>query len=108
MVFGKFKEDIVVEKGWASNKSIKKMTIGLALWTLLVAIGLGMITLCTVGSLMTFVVLILTGIGFLWVFDLADESEENLKLVMKVAKFWWLAVIVDMGIFFVLKIFNFI
>ena len=62
------------------------MTLGLALWTLLVAIGLGLITICTVGALMTFFVLILVGLGFLWVFDLADESEENLKLVMKSLK----------------------
>ena len=108
MVFDKFKEDIVVEKGWASNKSIKKMTLGLSLWTVFLALGLGLVTAVTVGLVMTATVWVLLGIGFVWVFDIADETEENLKLVMKIAKFWWLVPLLDVGIVLILKFFNFL
>lgn len=108
MVFNKFKEDVVIEKGWASKKSINKMTIGLALWTILIAFGLSLITACTVGLLITCLVLFLSGLGFVWVFDLADETEDNLKATMKFAKFWWLGIVMDILIFLVLKMFHFL
>ena len=44
MIFQKFKEDIVVEKGWASIKDIKRMTVRLGALFILGAIGLGLIT----------------------------------------------------------------
>ena len=107
MVFQKFKEDVVVEKGWSSIKGIRKMTLRLGLLFVLGAIGLGCITYCTVGWLVTLLVLIMMGIGFVWMFDLADESEENFKKTMKLSKFWWCGIIFDVVIVLVLKLFNF-
>ncbi len=107
MIFQKFKEDIVVEKGWASIKDIKKMTVRLGALFILGAIGLGLITYCTVGWLVTLLVLIITSIGFIWMFDLADEEEENFRKTMKLSKFWWCGIIFDVVITVVLKLFNF-
>ena len=108
MIFQKFKEDVVVEKGWSSIKDIKRMTLRLGILFALIAIGLGMITYWTVGWPVTIIVMIMTGVGFVWMFDLADEAEENFRFTMKVSKFWWCGFIVDMVIYVVLRFFNFI
>ena len=107
MIFQKFKEDVVVEKGWSSIKGITQMTLRLGLLFVLGAIGLGFITYCTVVFLVTLLVLLLSGIGFVWTFDLADESEENFNKIMKLSKFWWCGIIFDVVIIVVLKLFNF-
>ena len=107
MVFQKFKEDVVVEKGWATLKEIKKMALHLGLLFLFLAIGLGLITYNTVGWLVTALVLIMTGICFVWVFDLADEEEVYFVKIHKLSKFWWCGIIFVVAIYVVLKLYNF-
>ena len=77
MIFQKFKEDVVVEKGWATIKEIKNMACRLGLLTIFLALGLGLITYSTVGFPVTLIVLILLGMGYVWMFDMADETEET-------------------------------
>ena len=108
MVFQKFKEDVVVEKGWATIKDIKNLASRLALFFIFFAIGLGLVTYCTVGWLVTLIVIILTGIGYVWVFDMADEDEESFKLVQKCSKLWWLSIVFDVLRVVVLKLTNFL
>ena len=108
MVFQKFKEDVVVEKGWSSIKDIHKMTLRLGLLFILGALGLGLITFCTVGWIVTLLVLLIAGIGFVWMFDLADEDEASFKTTMRLSKFWWCGIIFDVGIVIILKLFNFL
>ena len=108
MIFQKFKEDVVVEKGWATIKEIKNMACRLGLLTIFLALGLGLITYSTVGFPVTLIVLILLGMGYVWMFDMADETEEMFKLVMKISKLWWISLIIDVIIFLLLKYFRFI
>lgn len=108
MVFEKFKEDVVVEKGWTDRKGCIKFAKRLALLCLLVGVGLGIIALSTVGVLVTIIVLCASGFLFIWLIDLADEEEGTFKKLNKVSKFWWLALILDIAVVIVLKLFRFI
>lgn len=108
MIFEKFKEDVVVEKGWADMKAIKKMAVRLAILVFLVALGVGMITIATVGTFITVIVLILAALAYIWIFDLADEEEKYFRITMKASKLWWLGLLFDIAIYVLLHLFRFL
>ena len=104
MVLGTFKENVVVEKGWATMKQIKKFVMRLALLIIELALGVALITLTTVGKLVTFAVFIIFGLIYVWLIDIADEDEQTLKNLMKVSKFWVLGIFFDIAVFAILKL----
>lgn len=108
MVFEKFKEDVVVAKGWTDKKGCAKFAKRLALLCLLVGVGVGTVALSTVGVLVAVIVLCASGFLFIWLIDMSDEDEETFKKMNKVSKFWWLTLILDILVVLVLKFFRFL
>lgn len=111
MIFEKFKEDVVVEKGWADMKSIKKMAIHLAILMVFLALGFGMFTISTLpkfNTIATVFVLIMFALSYVWVIDLADEDEKYFRRTMKISKLWWLGFVFDVLMYLILHFFRFI
>lgn len=108
MVFNTFKEDLVKEKGWATDKEIKKFIVRLALLMFTLALALGLIVYSCLGSLVTIAFFIAMGLGFVALVDWSDEEEDNFKKMQKISKFWWLGIILIVLSFVFLKFMQFI
>ena len=108
MIFERFKEDVVVEKGWADKKTVGKVLRHLAYSFLIGVFGFDLAIMAISNLLVAVFFDIAVAVLFIWIIDLADESKANFDRVNKWTKFWFLYLLVDIVIFIVLKYFMFI
>lgn len=108
MTFQKIKETIVVEQKRMTVKELVKLTISLALAFIGLCIALGLACYAVLGYQFAFLVIVFTVVIYNWVFDLYIEDEKAATRINKLAKFWWLAYILVVAVFFILKFFRFI
>lgn len=108
MIFDVFKEDVVEQKGWATEKEIKKFILRLALLVIILTFGIGILLMTTVGMLVTIAFIVVMTLVYIGLVDIADEEEHYFKTLMKVSKFWWLAIPIDVAIIVILNMFMFL
>lgn len=108
MTFQRIKETIVEEQKRMTFKELIKLTINLALAFTGICLALSLACFAILGYQFTFLVIVFTVVAFNLVFDLYVEDEKASVKIDRVAKFWWVAYIIVVVVFFILKFFRFL
>jgi hypothetical protein len=108
MTYEQLKKVIVEDKNLIDKKGFKWFLIR---WALLVfGVGFAFIlpTFSLLGSRFAIVVLLIAALLFITVLSLIIDDPNSFKKVNKITKFWWLAYILVVVIYLVLKYWNFV
>lgn len=108
MTFNNFKKKVTEEEKWGSTKDVTKYVVNITLSTLGIGAICGLLVINVLGRVsFLLAVLILCGLLFLTMFDLAATSQEAFNKALKFSKLWWLFYILLAGVVFALVYFNF-
>ena len=107
MTYKNFKEITVDENGY-EKKQVKKFIVRVALFCLLISLSIMLVAIATLSVGIAGFVVVCGGLSFIWILDYAAENKANLEKAIKFSKFWWLSIILVVGVFFTLKAFYFI
>lgn len=107
MTFQKIKEDLVEEKQWVTEKKLTRFALNLGLAMLTIGVALSLITLSIMGLPMTILTIVCMVCIYMFTFDCCVESEKTLNRAIKLAKFWWLGILLCVAVYTVLRMFQF-
>lgn len=107
MTYKNFKEVMVDDNGY-KKKQVNKFIIRVALFCLLISLSIMLVTIATLSVNIAGFVIVCGGLSFIWVLDYAAEDKANMEKAIKFSKFWWLSIILVVGVFITLKAFYFI
>lgn len=108
MTFEKIKEDVVDEKKWITAKQLKIFAINLGLSMACLGFLLSLLAVCTVGLEVSFFVILFAVLGYMFIFDYCAEDEKTLKILLKLSKFWWIILLLNVLLYMVLNYFHFL
>lgn len=98
----------MVDENGYKKKQVNKFIIRVALFCLLISLSIMLVTIATLSVNIAGFVIVCGGLSFIWALDYAAEDKANMEKAMKFSRFWWLSIILVVGVFITLKAFYFI
>ena len=108
MTFQKIKEEVVDEKKWVTGKELRVFAIHLGLFMVCLSFLVSILAVCTVGLGVSFFVILFAVMGYLFIFDYCAEDERGIRFWMRLSKFWWVILILNVSLYLLLSYFHFL
>lgn len=107
MTFESIKENLVKEKKLLTDKELKRYCLGLFLFCLTFGGTLAFAVACILSPAFAILLMVVIGLGFIWILDYSVEDENFLKISRKLSKLWFLGIILFVAVYMVLVYFKF-
>lgn len=108
MKYVELQKKVVEEEGWITNKQLRFLVLRIIAFVVTLFMVISLLVSATIGTTWAILLAFLFIFIFITMIDITTDSEKSLKTVAKISHLWLLNLALFVGLFILLRYFNFV